>query len=120
MDYSKTCFVVMPDGRKVVGKRQCWVPFLKVPRWVNFDWIYENIFEPAVAETSLPEGGKLVPRRSDKDFFAAVIDMDMYLYLEYSRFTLVDITGLNPNVFYELGIRHRVTSLGVCKLAGSP
>jgi hypothetical protein len=31
----------------------------------------------------------------------------MFEYLEYSRFAVADISGLNANVFYELGARHR-------------
>ena len=36
----------------------------------------------------------------------------MFEYLEYSRFALADISGLNPNVFYELGVRHRAQEAG--------
>ncbi len=70
-----------------------------------------SIFKDKVMEL-LPEGGNLEPRRTDKDFFTSVITQDMFEYLEYSRFALTDITGLNPNVFYELGIRHRARPAG--------
>ena len=36
----------------------------------------------------------------------------MFHYIEYSRFALADISGLNANVFYELGHRHRVHEAG--------
>ncbi|MEP7168577.1 MAG: tetratricopeptide repeat protein, partial [Bacteroidota bacterium] len=61
---------------------------------------------------ALPEGGKLIAKRTDQDYFSANIDTEMYRYLEYSRFALVDITGLNANVFYELGIRHHAYQSG--------
>lgn len=106
MTYSNICFVIMPFGRTEVlddtGKS----------RTVNFDLIYEQVFQPAVRATTLPEGGPLVPRRTDRDFFTGVITQDMFEYLEYSRFALTDVTGLNPNVFYELGIRHRARPAG--------
>jgi Flp pilus assembly protein TadD len=101
MDYSKICFVIMPFGEKPVGDRT-----------VNFDKLYDDIFVPAISAVSLPEGGKLEPRRTDKDFFAGDIKLEMFQYLEYSRFALADISGLNFNVAYELGARHRARESG--------
>jgi tetratricopeptide (TPR) repeat protein len=101
MDYSKICFVIMPFGEKPVGDRT-----------VNFDKLYDDIFVPAISAVSLPEGGKLKPRRTDRDFFAGDIKLEMFQYLEYSRFALADISGLNFNVAYELGARHRAREYG--------
>ena len=101
MDYSKLCFVIMPFGEKLVGDRI-----------VNFDKLYDDIFVPAIRSVSLPEGGKLEPHRTDKDFFAGDIKFEMFQYLEYSRFALADISGLNFNVAYELGARHRAREYG--------
>jgi tetratricopeptide (TPR) repeat protein len=106
MDYTRICFVIMPFGKKEVvddkGER----------RMVDFDPIYANVFEPAIREATLPEGGALEPRRTDKDFFTGDISQEMFEYLEYSRIALADITGLNANVFYELGVRHRARQSG--------
>ena len=60
----------------------------------------------------LPEGGMLQARRTDKDFFSGDIKYEMYRYLEYSRFALADISGLNFNVAYEIGARHRARATG--------
>jgi hypothetical protein len=49
---------------------------------------------------------------TDKDFFSGEITVEMFQYLEYSRFALTDISGLNANVFYELGVRHRALQSG--------
>jgi tetratricopeptide (TPR) repeat protein len=106
IDYSKICFVIMPFGEKDVTDDK------GVTRKVDFDPIYRNVFEPAIGKVELPEGGRLVARRTDEDFFAGDISQEMFEYLEYSRFALTDITGLNPNVFYELGIRHRAREAG--------
>jgi len=87
MDYSKICFVIMPFGKKPVGDQM-----------VDFDPLYDDIFVPAIIAVALPEGGKLEPRRTDKDFFAGDIKLEMFQYLEYSRFALADISGINFNV----------------------
>jgi tetratricopeptide (TPR) repeat protein len=105
MDYSRVCFAVMPFGTKTVTDKV-----------INFDWIYETVFVPAIRAVALPEGGFLEPRRTDKDFLASDITVDMFQYLEYSRMVLVDITGLNANVFYELGVRHRARQSGTAIL----
>ena len=65
---------------------------------MNFDKLYDDIFVPAISLVSLPEGGKLEPRRTDKDFFSGDIKLEMFQYLEYSRFALADISGLNFNM----------------------
>src|SRR5258708_12217972 len=101
MDYSKICFVTMPFGEKPVGDLT-----------VDFDRLYDDIFVPAISAVSLPEGGKLEPRRTDKDFYSGDIKLEMFQYLEYSRFALADISGLNFNVAYELGARHRAREAG--------
>jgi tetratricopeptide (TPR) repeat protein len=101
MDYSTICFVIMPFGEKPVGDRT-----------VNFDKLYDDIFVPAISTVSLPEGGKLEPHRTDRDFFSGDIKQEMFQYLEYSRFALADISGLNFNVAYELGARHRAREYG--------
>jgi tetratricopeptide (TPR) repeat protein len=110
--YTRICFVIMPFGKKKVGDRE-----------VDFDFIYREVFAPAIETTPLPEGGDLtlVPKRTDQDFFAGDISQEMFEYLEYSRFALADISGLNANVFYELGVRHRAHEAGtaVFRQAGS-
>lgn len=113
MDYTKICFVIMPYGIKRIGKTKIsrWLPFTR-PVNVDFDHIYEQIFAPAIRATALPEGGNLQPRRSDYDFFASSITQDMFEYLQYSRFAIADISGLNANVFYELATRHSLRESG--------
>lgn len=102
----------MPFGKKKVGERRRLGMLWRTPRFVDFDWIYEEIFEPAIRSVALPEGGNLVPRRTDRDFVSGVIDEEMFHLLEYSRYTLADITSLNFNVAYELGLRHRARESG--------
>jgi tetratricopeptide (TPR) repeat protein len=100
-DFDKICFVLMPFGKKPVGEAL-----------IDFDTVYNEIFEPAIKAARLPEGGTLEPRRTDRDKFAGSISQDMFEYLEYSRFALADITGANANVFLELGVRYRARESG--------
>jgi tetratricopeptide (TPR) repeat protein len=100
-DFDRICFVLMPFGKKQVGEAL-----------IDFDAVYDEIFEPAIKGARLPEGGTLEPRRTDRDEFAASISQDMFEYLEYSRFALADIKGANANVFLELGVRYRARESG--------
>src|SRR5215471_11593038 len=106
LDYTKICFVIMPFGEKNVTDNKV------NTQTVNFDHIYQSVFVPAINQVKLPEGGDLQPHRTDKDFFSGDIGQEMFEYLEYSRFALTDITGLNANVFYELGVRHHARQSG--------
>jgi Flp pilus assembly protein TadD len=111
-DFTKTCFIVMPYGRKPVGPpRQRWL-FWKRQRVTDFDHIYKTIFKPAIETTRLPEGGTLEPYRADETFYAGSIGIDMFEALEYSRFVLGDISSVNANVFLELGVRYRARESG--------
>jgi tetratricopeptide (TPR) repeat protein len=99
--FEKVCFVIMPFNKKKVGKKV-----------VDFDLIYEKVFEPAIKDAVLPEGGTLEPQRTDVDKFSSSISQDMFEYIMYSRIAFTDISGFNPNVFYELGVRHGAQESG--------
>jgi hypothetical protein len=111
-NYTMMCFVIMPFGKKPVGKRKLFGLFPWGDRLVDFDAIYRDIFQPAIEQTPLPEGGHLVPLRTDMNPAAADIDVQMFRGIVFARMVLSDITGLNPNVFYELGVRHHSNETG--------
>jgi len=50
VDYNKICFAIMPFGKKPVGERE-----------VDFDQIYDEIFEPAINAVPLPERARFGP-----------------------------------------------------------
>ena len=88
----KTCFVIMPFGEKetVDGKT------------IDFDDVYKYFIKPTVESLGLTcircdeiEGAGWVHRKMFESIYAADV-------------AFVDITSLNPNVFYELGVRHAV------------
>lgn len=104
--YEDLCFVIMPFGQRKIGDRE-----------YNFDAIYTNVFEIAISMVSLPSGKRLRSKRADSASTTGMITQEMFRDILYARIVLADITGLNPNVFYELGVRHalRPTSTVVFK-----
>jgi len=67
---------------------------------INFDDVYRELFvEPA---ESL--GFNVI--RCDEIAQAGSIHKDMFSHIAMDDLVLVDITTVNPNVFYELGVRH--------------
>ena len=84
------CFVLMPFGRKSHGSG----------RTVDFDAVYDQILGPA----AVAAGMEVI--RADQEQVGGTIHKPMYERLMLSDFALADVTGANPNVYYELGIRH--------------
>ncbi len=94
-DFSgKTCFVIMPYGK--IGEP---VPGFEQDERAYFDSVYEFICETV-------EGLKIKPLRSDRTPEAAPIHSKMLTDIIDADLAIVDITNRNPNVFYELGVRH--------------
>lgn len=100
-ELERTCFVIMPFGMKDVGGRQ-----------VDFNVVFREIFEPAIRNVKTPEGEELIPARTYMDAFSSSINQEMFEYIMYSRMAFADISGFNPNVFYEIGARHSVQESG--------
>jgi tetratricopeptide (TPR) repeat protein len=86
------CFVLMPFGRKQDG----------TGKLIDFDTVYQQIIQPAVTAAGLE------PIRADEEQVGGTIHKPMYERLMLCEFAIADVTGANPNVYYELGIRHAV------------
>ena len=107
-------FVVMPFGLK---EAQSITPATdnvleKSAINVNFDEVYDLLIEPALIKAGC------VPFRADKESGAGDIRTDMYFELVTADVILADISILNANVFYELGVRHGVAPHGVLMVHG--
>ncbi|MEM7238667.1 MAG: tetratricopeptide repeat protein [Pseudomonadota bacterium] len=100
-EFERSCFVIMPFGRKPVGGKT-----------VDFDTIFDQVFEPAIRAAKTESGEALVPRRTDQEAFSSSINQDMYDYILYCRMALADVSGSNPNALYELGARHALQDAG--------
>ena len=80
----------MPFGRKTDA----------AGRVTNFDSVFQKVIAPAV------ERAGLEPIRADEEKIGGTIHKPMFERLMLCHYAVADITGANPNVFYELGIRH--------------
>jgi hypothetical protein len=70
------------------------------PERKRADEIYNYIIVPAVQDAGLK------PYRADLDLTPGAITPKMLTTLLTARLVIADLTGRNPNVFYELGITH--------------
>ena len=79
---------------------------------ISFDEVYELLINPALTKAGCR------PFRADKEPGAGDIRTDMYFELVTADVILADISILNANVFYELGVRHGVAPHGVLMIHG--
>jgi hypothetical protein len=82
------------------------MPFGKKPYHsgllIDFDSIYNDLIFPAIEEADLK------PIRADEEKVGGIIHKPMFERLIFCEYAIVDLTTANPNVFYELGVRHAV------------
>lgn len=85
-------FVAMPFGIKPYPDRE----------WSDFDAdaSYHRIIAPALIDAGYR------PLRADTDALLEVIDHTMLREISSAPVMVVDLAGLNANVFWELGVRH--------------
>jgi hypothetical protein len=69
---------------------------------VHADWLFEGIIRPVMA--TFPEFN--VPIRADKIARPGMIDTQVIEQLLSVDLVIADLSFLNPNAFYEIGIRH--------------
>lgn len=91
----QTCFIVGPIGsaldlRGTPGRT----------RYEESLQMWEQVFEPACESLGLR------PIRADKIAEPGEIPEQIYLHLRDSPVVIADVTEGNPNVMYELGLRH--------------
>ncbi len=84
-EFLDTCFVMMPFGA-----------------W--FDRYYQEIYVPAIKDAGLE------PVRADELFSTGSVVEQIWEQIEKSKLLLADLSGKNPNVFYELGWRTQLRS----------
>ncbi len=87
-------FVAMPFGTK---------------EGIDFNRIYTEIIKPALEE----EGYEVF--RADEEQRAGEIRTDMFQELLLADIVVADLSIDNPNVWYEMGVRHALRSRGIRK-----
>ncbi len=90
-----TCFVIMPYGKRPVDDLQ-----------IDFDCLFDDLIRPAARAA----GFDVV--RSDRDVASGVIMPRLFASICSADLVIADITYQNPNVYYELGLRHALRSQG--------
>jgi len=90
----KTCFVIMPIGDQEIGGIKITAAELKSK--------YDDLIKEAIL--------KVIPYlevvRADEVSAPGMITSDILTRIMHSDLVVVDVTYPNPNVFYELGLRH--------------
>lgn len=102
MSVKPHAFVAMPFGTKPD----------KDGHPVDFNRVYGELILPAL------EAAGLVGFRADEETRAGDIRVDMFQELLIADLVVVDLTIDNPNVWYELGVRHALRARGVVLISG--
>jgi tetratricopeptide (TPR) repeat protein len=105
-------FVAMPFGAKPGPKE----PEIKDPdakvQLIDFNRVYSEYIQPAL------ESAGFEPFRADQEIRAGDIVTDMFQELLVADLVVADLTIENPNVWYELGVRHALRARGVVIVCG--
>ncbi len=95
-------FVAMPFGQKMAPDGTV----------IDFNAVYEKLLKPAI------EAAGLEVFRADEEQAAGDIKTDMFQELLIADLVVADLTLDNPNVWYELGVRHALRARGVVLVQG--
>jgi len=79
---------------------------------IDFNRVYDEYIRPAL------EMAGFEPFRADKEVRAGDIITDMFQELLVADLVVADLTLDNPNVWYELGVRHALRARGVVIVSG--
>lgn len=96
MPSARRAFVIMPFGTKKASDGT----------EIDFNAIYDEVLKPAIVAAGL------APHRADADRRGGSIHLDMFQDLLLAEFVVADLTLDNPNVWYEIGVRHALRSGG--------
>lgn len=95
-------FVAMPFGVKQDSQGNA----------IDFNRVYTELIQPAL------QAAGLEVFRADEEERAGDIRTDMFQELLLADLVVADLTIDNPNVWYELGVRHALRARGVVLISG--
>jgi hypothetical protein len=93
----ENCFVIMPIGDQTYGDIV-----------ITKDTLRQK-YDDLIKEALIKARPELEVFRADDISMPGSITNEIFTRLMYSSFVVADITYPNPNVFYELGIRHAIS-----------
>lgn len=96
-----SAFVIMPIGAK------------ETEEYMHFLTIYNEFIKPVFEEY------KFSTKRADEISETGSINTSVITHIATDDIVIADLTNLNPNVFYELGIRHTLKSNGTLLIIDS-
>ncbi len=95
------CFVIMPIGDAEKDEK----------RAAEFGQIYSEWIKPAVESIVIPKRKERIEcHRADKETRPEELISHIIKNVVESDIVIADLSGNNPNVFYELGVRHAVSN----------
>jgi hypothetical protein len=94
------CFVIMPFGNPKVDPEQA----------RKLELIYSQWIKPTVESIKCGADESITCHRADKELRPEEIITHLIENLVSSDIVIADLSGRNPNVFYELGVRHAVSN----------
>ena len=103
------CFVIMPIGDPQRDHRL----------FEKSQDIYCNWIKPAVESTYSRDGKILSCHRADVELRPGDIVQDIIAELVTADVVIADLSGRNPNVFYEFGIRHATNNSTILLAEGA-
>jgi tetratricopeptide (TPR) repeat protein len=96
MSSTRRAFVIMPFGKKTAPDGTI----------IDFNAVYMELLAPAITAAGL------APHRADADRRGGSIHLDMFQDLLLAEFVVADLSIDNPNVWYEIGVRHALRAGG--------
>ena len=107
----KKCFVIMPFGKKKEKRPD------GTEVEIDFDYVYHELIKAAVEELGVECD------RCDEIVDTGSIHAKMFRGIFEADLAVVDVSFMNPNVYYELGVRHalnKYTTLVIRKNSNQP
>lgn len=95
------CFVSMPFGRKPDDHGGM----------IDFDLIYQQLIQPGI------ESAGVVASRADSELAGGLLQKELFDRIRAAPVAVFDLTTHDPNVLYELGLRHAVRPQATLLLA---
>jgi len=90
-----TCFIISPIGNRLGDDKE-------KERYQRFKSVFDYLILPALRLAGFQEGNII---RSDYEAKTGRISESIVTHLKQDDLCIADLTGLNPNVMYEYGVR---------------